>query len=221
MARSRSSGRPWLWPASRKFVPSLPWTSRTPPNAWPPASFQSLKLCEFIPISAASALNPASVNSSSAALRIPSSIASAPTASSSPPSRTPPNLDKLPSPHVPRSKERSFDSLRSLRMTILRRMVRCRGRRLGRFDPALRSRSPPLFVFSSLVYPEPRRATRLPAVAGHSPLFLYRMAAPSPNSPCRGRALARLFLLRHPLYIDGQPSGRRPATRRPRGVFRN
>ncbi len=178
-------------------MPSLPWTSRTPPNAWPPASFQSWKLCEFIPISAASALNPASVNSSSAALRIPSSIASAPTASSSPPSPTPPNL------------------------TILRRMVRCRGRRLGRFDPALRSRSPPLFVFSSLVYPEPRRATRLPAVAGHSPLFLYRMAAPSPNSPCRGRALARLFLLRHPLYIDGQPSGRRPATRRPRGVFRN
>src|SRR6266478_214670 len=93
--------RPWLWPASGKFVPSLPWTSRTPPNAWPPASFQSLKLCEFIPISAASALNPASVNSSSVALRIPSSIASAPTASSSPPSPTPPNLDKLRSPHAP------------------------------------------------------------------------------------------------------------------------
>src|SRR5258708_6694642 len=100
MARSRSSGRPWLWPASRKFVPSLPWTSRTPPNAWPPASFPSLRLCEFIPISAASALNPASVNSLSAALRIPSSIASAPTASSSPPSPTPSNLDKLPSPYV-------------------------------------------------------------------------------------------------------------------------
>ena len=48
-------------------MPSLPWTSRTPPNAWPPASFPSWKLCEFIPISAASALNPASVNSSSAA----------------------------------------------------------------------------------------------------------------------------------------------------------
>ncbi len=129
-------------------MPSLPWTSRTPPNAWPPASFQSLKLCEFIPISAASALNPASVNSSSAALRIPSSIASAPTASSSPPSPTPPNL------------------------TILRRMVRCRGRRLGRFDAALRSRSPPLLVVipnevrdllfpcPPLVYPEPRTATR-------------------------------------------------------------
>src|SRR5260370_36938819 len=108
MAPWRSFGRTWLWftlslegPAFRKFVPSLPWTSRTPPNAWPPASFQSLKLCEFIPISAASALNPASVNSSSAALRIPSSIASAPTASSSPPSPTPPNLDKLPSPYVP------------------------------------------------------------------------------------------------------------------------
>src|SRR5712692_7503216 len=147
MAPWRSSGRPWLWPASRKFAPSLPWTSRTPPNAWPPALFQLLKLYEFIPISAASALNPASVNSSSAALRIPSSIASAPTASSSPPSPTPPNLDKLPSPHVPRSKERSFDSLRSLRMTILRRMVRCRGRRLGRFDPALRSQLATAFRF--------------------------------------------------------------------------
>src|SRR5260370_5481038 len=101
MARSKSSGRPWLWPASRKFAPSLLWTSRTPPNAWLPASFRSLKLCEFIPISAASALNPASVNSSSVALRIPSSIASAPTASSSPPSPTPPNLDKLPCPHAP------------------------------------------------------------------------------------------------------------------------
>src|SRR6266699_399613 len=184
MARSRSSGRPWLWPASRKFVPSLPWTSRTPPNAWPPASFQSLKLCEFIPISAASALNPASVNSSSAALRIPSSIASAPTASSSPPSPTPPNR------------------------TILRRVVRCRGRRLGRFDPALRSRSPPLLVVipnevrdllfpcPPLVYPErSRRATR------HSlspPLFLF--------SPLATRHSPLL------LTVDGRPSGRRPAT---------
>src|ERR1700719_1997742 len=64
-----------------------------PPNAWPPASFPSLKLCEFIPTSAASVLNPAPVNSSSAVLRIPSCIASAPTASSSPPSLTPPNAN--------------------------------------------------------------------------------------------------------------------------------
>src|SRR6266568_2370165 len=208
MARSRSSGRPWLWPASRKFVPSLPWTSRTPPNAWPPASFPSWKLCEFIPISAASALNPASVNSSSAALRIPSSIASAPTALSSPPSPTPPNLDKLPSPHVPRSKERSFDSLRSLRMTILRRMVRCRGRRLGRFDPAHRSRSPPLLVVipnevrdllfpcSPLVYPEPRRVTRH---CLSPPLFVF--------SPLATRHSPLLFT------VDARPSGRRPAAR--------
>src|SRR6266705_1490206 len=178
MARSRSSGRPWLWPASRKFVPSLPWTSRTPPNAWPPASFPSWKLCEFIPISAASALNPASVNSSSAALRIPSSIASAPTASSSPASPTPPN------PH-------------SAIYVFL----------ATRHSP-LFSRSPPLFVFSSL-------ATR------HSPLlFVFSPLVCSSHSMavcslsartcsllpsfCRGRALARLFLLRHPLYIDGR-----------------
>jgi hypothetical protein len=98
---STLDGRPWLWPASRKFTLSSPWISRTPLHAWPPASFPLWKLCEFTRISAASALNPASGNSLSAALRIPSSIASAPTASSSPPSPTLLNLDKLLTPHVP------------------------------------------------------------------------------------------------------------------------
>ena len=55
------------------------------------------------------------------------------------------------------------------------------------FSTALRSRSPPLFVFSSLVYPEPRGATRLPQAVFARGHFLAENTSSVPGFPVSSR----------------------------------